>query len=135
MGGATGSDIGDGGLIMSVATPAWEGATTTLFVRVSTMKRRRSAGRLKPDLRSGIKKKNSSRRPAGTISGVPSHAPTLSPSHLPSVKKTETERGIALGGGGMSRAASPLQLHGGLVGLETPLQPFPRAPWQQRKRC
>jgi len=92
MGGATGSDIGDGGLIMSVATPAWEGATTTLFVRVSTMKRRRSAGRLKPDLRSGIKKKNSSRRPAGTISGVPSHAPTLSPSHLPSVKKTETER-------------------------------------------
>jgi len=35
MGGATGSDIGDGGLIMSVATPAWEGATTTFLVRES----------------------------------------------------------------------------------------------------
>ena len=34
MGGATGSDIGDGVLIMSVATPTWEGATTTLFVSV-----------------------------------------------------------------------------------------------------
>jgi len=65
MGGATGSDIGDGVLIMSVATPTWEGATTTLFVRVSTMKRRRSAGRLKPDLRSGIKKKKQQQEARG----------------------------------------------------------------------
>ena len=40
------------------------------------------------------KKKHISKRPAGTISGAPSDAPILSPSHPP-VKKTDREKGIA----------------------------------------